>query len=60
MSNSFESIMSKVLTDLFIAGKILGPVFVHSQHGVAILNASEETLGAVVQATQQQSTTSNP
>ena len=50
--SKFESIMSKIFSDLLIAGEILGPVFIHSAHGTAILNASEETVAALVQANQ--------
>lgn len=42
--NFFE----KLLIGLLKAGTVVGPIFVHSQHGVAILNASEEGLAAVL------------
>lgn len=50
--NVFETI----LKDLVIAGKIVGPIFIHSAHGTAILNASEEGLQAIVGAYTQAQT----
>ena len=41
------------LRDLLIAGSITGPVFIHSAHGVAILNATETGLAAILQAHSQ-------
>jgi hypothetical protein len=46
------SLFEEILTGLVIGGKIVGPVFIHSDHGTAILNASEEALGAILQAHQ--------
>lgn len=46
--NFFE----KFLRDLLIAGEFVGPIFIKSQHGVAILNASEEGLAAILAAHQ--------
>lgn len=47
--NFFETF----LRDLILAGTAIGPVFIHSQHGIAILNASEEGLAAILQAHAQ-------
>lgn len=48
--NLFETI----LRDMILAGQIIGPIFIHSSQGVAILNASEQGLSAIVAAHQQQ------
>lgn len=47
------NIFEKILRDAIIAGEIIVPIFIHSQQGVAILNASEEGLTAIVNAHQQ-------
>lgn len=46
-------IFEQVLVDLLIGGKIVGPIFIHSAKGTAILNATEEGLAAILQAHQQ-------
>jgi hypothetical protein len=48
------SIFETILQDLIVAGSIIGPIFIHSAHGVAILNASEEAVTAIVQANNTQ------
>lgn len=54
------SIFEEILVGLLTAGKIVGPVFVHSDHGTAILNATEEGLAAIVQAHQQAQDANTP
>lgn len=38
------------LIALLKTGQTIGPIFIHSQHGTAILNASEEGVAAILQA----------
>ena len=47
------SVFEQILVDLILGGKILGPVFIHSNQGTAILNASAEGLNAILAAHQQ-------
>ena len=47
--NFFETF----LRDLIIGGSIVAPIFIHSAQGVAILNASETGLAAILQAHAQ-------
>lgn len=41
------------LKDLILAGSVVAPIFIHSNQGVAILNASEEGLAAILTAHAQ-------
>ena len=50
--NFFETF----LRDLLLAGAYVGPIFIKSTRGVAILNASEEGVAAILQAHQPAST----
>lgn len=50
MSN-FEKIILGVLS----AAETLGPIFVHSEHGTAILNASEGLVASLAQVFAQKS-----
>ena len=47
------NIFETILRDLLLAGQIVGPIFIKSQHGTAILNGSEEGLAAILQAHQK-------
>ena len=44
MINTFE----KILLDVLKGGEIAAPIFIHSPGGIAILNASEEGLAALL------------
>lgn len=54
--NLFETIVR----DLVIAGSYVGPIFIHSPHGVAILNGTEEGIAAILQAHEQAATPAAP
>lgn len=45
--SKFETVLLDILKVALAGGEILGPVFVHSAQGIAILNASEELVSAV-------------
>ena len=53
MLNFFE----KFLISLIQAAPAVLPLFVHSQHGIAIVNASEAVLGAALSKAATPSTT---
>lgn len=42
--NTFE----KILLDILKGGEIAAPIFIHSPGGIALLNASEEGLAALL------------
>lgn len=48
-----KNFFDQFLQYMLVSGQILGPIFIHSQHGVAILNSSEETTAAILQMHQQ-------
>lgn len=48
-----KSFFDGLLQHLLISGQIFGPIFIHSTHGVAILNASEETMASVLELHQR-------
>jgi len=48
------SLFEKIVRDLIEAGEMVVPIFIHSPRGVAILNASEEGMSAIIGAHQIQ------
>lgn len=54
------SIFEEILVAALTAGKVIGPVFIHSAHGTAILNASEDGLAAILEAHQQAQAADSP
>lgn len=48
------NLFERILRDILLAGTYTLPVFIHSQHGIAILNASQEGLIAILQASAPQ------
>lgn len=45
--NRFELVLQDILKAALIGGAEFGPILIHSTKGIAILNASEGTLGMV-------------
>lgn len=41
------SLFEKILQDMLLAGEIAVPIFVHSEHGLLIANASEEFVASL-------------
>lgn len=46
-------IFETILRDALLAGRVVAPVFIHSPRGIAILNATEDGLLAILEAHQQ-------
>jgi hypothetical protein len=47
------NLFEQILRDVLLAGQVAGPIFIHSPHGVAILNGTQDGLAAILQAHQQ-------
>lgn len=54
------SIFEQILVDVLVAGRIIAPIFIHSPKGVAILNASEDGVAAILQAHAQAQAAAGP